>query len=198
MEHFNQQQRIHKPFLLSSPSLPLLTTSCFSSSGLQGSLWLFISLGPPLWRLQPRSKTPSRHHFLGQSIIFFLFFFSVHNGGWRILTGQISDFMQKKISDVQRRILNTSSSIVVFRATCCSEKTKKNRRRVSATSQRWQQLKVQIHQIHQSPSCRLRGGAEAEATLHRLQTDGFVTGGGGCGDHAVEIQLTLTPTTTSR
>lgn len=111
--------------LFSPSSLPLLTTSCFSSSGLQGSLWLFISLGPPLWRLQPRSKTPSRHHFLGQSIIFFLFFFSVHNGGWRILTGQISDFMQKKISDVQRRILNTSSGIVVFQATCCSTKKKK-------------------------------------------------------------------------
>lgn len=42
--------------------------------------------------------------------------------GWRILRGQISDFMQKKISDVERRISNTSAAIVVFRATRCSTK----------------------------------------------------------------------------
>ena len=46
-------------------------------------------------------------------------FFFVHNGSWRILTGQISDFMQKKISDVQGGILNMSPGIVVFRATWC-------------------------------------------------------------------------------
>lgn len=42
--------------------------------------------------------------------------------GWRILRGQISDFMQKKISYVERRISNTSAAIVVFRATWCSTK----------------------------------------------------------------------------
>lgn len=135
---------------LFSPSLPLLATSCLSSSGLQGSLWLFISLGPPLWRLQPRSKTPSRHHFLGQSN-FFLFFFSVHNGGWRILTGQISDFMQKKISDVRRRILNPSPGIVVFRATWCSTNSllvewKRNLSVFAAA-------KSSIPPAHQSASC---------------------------------------------
>lgn len=49
----------------------------------------------------------------------FLFFIFLHNGGWRILTEQISDFMQKKISDVRRGILNMSPGIVVFRVTRC-------------------------------------------------------------------------------
>lgn len=167
----------------SSP-LPLHAACCFSSSGLQGSLWLFISFGPPLWRLQPRSETPSRHHFLGQSIIFFLFFFSVHNGGWRILTGQISDFMQKKISDVRRRILNTSPGGVVLRATWCS--TKKQLFAGPA------EAKGSVHQLHK------RGGAVAKVTVYRLQTDRFITSGRGCGDHAVEIQQTGAPMTTAR
>lgn len=69
---------------------------------------------PPPRRLQPRSEAPSGHHFLGQSIIFLSFF--LRNGGWRILTGQISDFMQRKISDVERRrrSSNTSPGVVVF------------------------------------------------------------------------------------
>lgn len=75
----------------------------------------------------------------------------MHNGGWRILTWQISDFMQKKISDVRRRILNTSPGIVVFRATWCSTKTAFRRWRGSrSASQRSvpAAAKGSVHHIH--------------------------------------------------
>lgn len=67
----------------------------------------------------------------------------MYNGSWRILTGQISDFMQKKISDVQRRILNASPGIVVLRATwfLTKKKTAFQWRRRSTTAS--QQLKIQ-------------------------------------------------------
>lgn len=76
----------------------------FSVSPLRSQRLMLLPLGPiggsvapcQLVRrgLNPYSETPRRHHFPGQSTKCFYFF--VHNGGWRILTGQISDLVEKE------------------------------------------------------------------------------------------------------
>lgn len=111
----------------------------------------------------------------------------MHNGGWRILTWQISDFMQKKISDVQRRILNTSPGIVVFRATWCS--TKNSSSPVERKQKNLSALRPGSSERLRPPDSRSR----AQASAYRLQDDRSVTSGRGCGDHAVEIQQTGRP-----